>query len=88
MKTIDQLLLCLREVFGTRSTKDRSGPSLDAIVECADRFHDAVTAVRLGSVTVLDEELRNAIAAKELGLEAFLLHCSHALAAGGRKDTR
>jgi hypothetical protein len=50
--------------------------SLGAIVDCANRFHDAVTAVRLGSVTVLDQKLRNAIAAKELALEAFLLHCS------------
>ena len=50
--------------------------SLDGIVESADRFHDALTAVRLGSVTVLDQKLRNAIAAKELALEEFLVHCS------------
>lgn len=50
--------------------------SLKGVVECADRFRDAVTADRLGSVTFLDQKLRNAIAAKELALEAFRLHCS------------
>ena len=50
--------------------------SLDAIVEYAVRFRDAVPVVRLGSVTVLDQDLRIAIAAKELALEAFVQHCN------------
>jgi len=50
--------------------------SLHAIIESTDRFHDAVMAVTLGSVTALDQELRIAIAAKELALEAFVQHCS------------
>lgn len=50
--------------------------SLDAIVACAGRFHDAVTAARLESVRVLDQELRIAVAAKEVAFEAFIQHCN------------